>query len=163
MRPPLLVTAFTLTLASVTACGGGEAAPDTKVSFAAAVKSDDAATKACRTLIGDGSKQTWLTSIDTTNGTSVDGTTKDLDGGRTGFECIVSGKGGGSNSFYFVQSKDGYDYEVQDSLDSATTEGHVASAWNASTEVGAVAENARESMNQTATKDLQNIVNQVGK
>lgn len=170
MRPAPLLAASTLVIASLTACSssGGNSSPSpstsTKVSFADAVKSKDAATKACQTLIGDGSKQKWVTSIDDTNGTTVDGAPLSRDGGRTAFECTISGKAGGYNTaFYVMQGREGFDYEVAHRLDSTSTKAHIASAWNADAEVGAITENARESQNQTAVDDLQSIANQIGK
>ena len=61
-----------------------------------------------------------------------------------------------------MQGREGFDYEVADCLDSTSTKGQIASAWNADAEVGAIRESASESRNQSATQDLQRIAAQIG-
>lgn len=169
MRSTALLATCTLTVLSVTACGGGgssshkssagESSPSveqvaTKASFTAASKSDAAATKACQTLIGDGTKEAeWLSSMSTEGGTKVEGALNSHSQGA-GFECTVSNKTGEyAGGFYFVQGQEAFQYQVQERFDSTTTKGHVASAWNANSEVGVVTDEASESHNQTAMQD----------
>lgn len=128
-----------------------------KVSIAAAMKSDAAATSACRALVGDGAKQAdWLTDVIST-GTSVEGEPT-----MHGFKCVVTDVNHQYAGFDFVQTQERLDYEVKDALRSTSTPEDVASAWNAETQAGVYSESVSEGKSQTATQDMQTIVNQVG-
>lgn len=121
------------------------------------MKSEAAATSACRALVGDGAKQAdWLTDV-IPSGTSVQGKPT-----MHGFECTVTDVNHQYSGFDFVQTKERLDYEVRDAQHSTSTPEKVASAWNAGTQVGVYSESVSEGKSQTATQDMQTIVAQVG-
>lgn len=174
-HPTRILTTCLVALASLTACGSdsGEgdksssssSSPAVKVSFAEAIKSEQAATKACRALVGDGMKQAqWLTHVSTDGGTKVDGTIGQATRGPS-FTCTVTDKKGefAGDGFTVVTGRENFDYEARQDVESASEPDRAASAWNERVGVGVLSSAVRTGKNQAAVRDLQSVIDQVGK
>ncbi|CAM3041997.1 MULTISPECIES: hypothetical protein [Dermacoccus] len=174
-HPTRTVATCLVALASLTACGGGSGAgdkassssssPAVKVSFAEAIKSEQAATEACRALVGDGMKQArWLTHVSTDGGTKVDGTIGQATRGPS-FTCTVTDKKGefAGDGFTVVTGRENFDYEARQDIESASEPDRAASAWNERAGLGVLADAVRTGKNQAAVRDLQSVIDQVGK
>lgn len=136
-----------------------------KVSYAHAMSSGGAASAACATLLGDGNTQgLWLAGVGAIGDLKVQSEADKTSTDSPALVCSVSSTGGAdSRSLRFVQGEEAYTSQLRDARGSTSIPDRVAGAWNPDSQIGAISEDVAEGRNQTATADLQTLVNRVGK
>lgn len=123
------------------------------------MSSDTEAQKACKTLLGNGANEAkWLSGIQTANGTKVDGSR------NYGYLTCTVGDAKGQYAGEDIKVMDGAHFQSASQGEATeSAESSAASAWNDKVGVGMLATAVNSGSGDEANRDLQNLVQQVGK